>query len=206
MPVLTRSAAILAVSALLTLGGCSKKEPAATDAPVPAATTAEPAPATSAETSPAAAEPAAAMETAPTAPTSPVVEAPAAAPAEAATPATPPAAVEPAPAPPTAQTSAAPPVPAETVAAAAPAKPIDGAAIAQGICVACHGSGMNGAPKLQNKIAWAPRIAQGRETVYQHALKGLRGMPPRGGNPSLSDDEVKAAVDYMVKLAGGWKD
>lgn len=205
MPVLTRTAAIIAVSALLTLVGCSKKEPAAADAPVPAATTAEPAPATSAETSPAAPEPAAAMEAAPTAPTPPVVEAPAAAPAEA-TPATPPAAVEPAPAPPTAQTSAAPPVPAETVAAAAPAKPIDGAAIAQGICVACHGSGMNGAPKLQNKIAWAPRIAQGRETVYQHAIKGLRGMPPRGGNPSLSDDEVKAAVDYMVKLAGGWKD
>lgn len=206
MPALTRTAVIIAVSALLMLGGCSKKEPAAPDTPAPAATTTGPAPAARAETSPAApaVAPAAAMEAAPAVSPAPVVEEPAPAPIEAAAP---PAAAEPAAAPPAGGTSATPPAAAaETVAAAAPAKPIDGAAIAQGICTACHGSGMNGAPKLQNKIAWAPRIAQGRDTMYQHAIKGLRGMPPRGGNLSLSDDEVKAAVDYMVKLAGGWKD
>lgn len=71
--------------------------------------------------------------------------------------------------------------------------------------MACHQTGINGAPKIGNKIAWTPRIAQGREILYQHATNGLRGMPPRGGNASLSDDQVKAAVDYLVKLAGGYK-
>jgi len=63
---------------------------------------------------------------------------------------------------------------------------------------------MNGAPKFGNKVAWSQRIAQGRETLYNNAINGLRGMPPRGGNPALSDDEVKAAVDYMVRAAGGY--
>ncbi|MCC6715951.1 MAG: cytochrome c5 family protein [Gammaproteobacteria bacterium] len=95
---------------------------------------------------------------------------------------------------------------AATAGAAPPARPIDGAAIAQGVCMACHQAGMNGAPKFANKVAWAPRIAQGREKLYANAIKGLRGMPARGGNPSLTDDEVKAAVDYMVKVAGGYKE
>lgn len=81
----------------------------------------------------------------------------------------------------------------------------EGEKIVHGICFACHQAGMNGAPKFQNKIAWAPRIAQGKDKLYEHALKGLRGMPPRGGNPSLSDDQVMAAVDYMVKAAGGYQ-
>jgi len=72
--------------------------------------------------------------------------------------------------------------------------------------MACHQTGMNGAPKFANKVAWAPRIAQGRETLYQHSINGFRGMPARGGNPNLSDDQVKAAVDYMVKVAGGYKE
>ena len=79
----------------------------------------------------------------------------------------------------------------------------DGAAIAQGPCFACHQAGMNGAPKFANKVAWAPRIAQGKDKLYEHALKGLRGMPPKGGT-ALSDDQVKLAVDYMVKAAGGY--
>jgi cytochrome c5 len=62
---------------------------------------------------------------------------------------------------------------------------------------------MNGAPKFANKIAWAPRIAQGKDKLYEHALKGLRGMPPRGGT-TLPDDQIKLAVDYMVKAAGGY--
>jgi cytochrome c5 len=100
---------------------------------------------------------------------------------------------------PVAVAAATPPPPAAT------AKPIDGEQIVRGICMACHQAGMNGAPKMGNKIAWSPRIAQGQDKLYDHAIHGLRGMPPKGGNPSLSDDEVKAAVDYLVKLAGGYQ-
>jgi cytochrome c5 len=82
----------------------------------------------------------------------------------------------------------------------------DGAAVAQGLCFACHQAGMNGAPKVGNKVAWGPRIEQGKEKLYENAIKGLRGMPPKGGSTNLSDDQVKAAVDYLVKLAGGYKE
>jgi cytochrome c5 len=69
------------------------------------------------------------------------------------------------------------------------------------VCTACHGTGVAGAPKFGDKAAWAPRIAQGKDTLYNAALHGLRAMPPKGGNPSLSDADVKAAVDYMVAAA-----
>lgn len=69
-------------------------------------------------------------------------------------------------------------------------------------CVACHGAGVAGAPKLGDKGDWGPRIAQGNDTLYEHALKGYTGkkgmMPPKGGNTALADADVKAAVDYMV--------
>ena len=71
-------------------------------------------------------------------------------------------------------------------------------------CVACHGTGVVGAPKFGDKAAWAPRIQQGSATLYEHALKGFQGksgvMPPKGGSDA-SDDEVKAAVDYMASAA-----
>jgi len=72
-----------------------------------------------------------------------------------------------------------------------------------GICVACHGSGIPNIPQLGDAADWAPRIEQGNDTLYEHAIIGYTGksgmpMPARGGNPSLSDDEVKAAVDYIV--------
>lgn len=69
-------------------------------------------------------------------------------------------------------------------------------------CKMCHAKGMANAPKLGDAAAWKDRIAQGKDTLYTHALKGFRGkgmMPPKGGNSKLSDDEVKAAVDYMVE-------
>ncbi len=71
------------------------------------------------------------------------------------------------------------------------------------ICVACHGSGIPGIPQLGDTAAWAPRIEQGNDTLYEHAINGYTGssgmpMPAKGGNPSLSDDDVKAAVDYIV--------
>ena len=69
-------------------------------------------------------------------------------------------------------------------------------------CFACHAAGVAGAPKLGDKANWGPRIAQGNDTLYTHAIKGYQGkagmMPPKGGNMSLSDDDVKAGVDYMV--------
>jgi cytochrome c5 len=72
-----------------------------------------------------------------------------------------------------------------------------------GICVACHGSGLPGIPQVGDTAAWAPRIEQGNDTLYEHAINGYTGssgmpMPAKGGNPALSDDDVKAAVDYMV--------
>jgi cytochrome c5 len=69
-------------------------------------------------------------------------------------------------------------------------------------CMACHGAGVAGAPKLGDKAAWKDRIAQGNAKLYEHALKGFQGkkgfMPAKGGNASLKDDAVKAAVDFMV--------
>ncbi len=63
---------------------------------------------------------------------------------------------------------------------------------------ACHASGAAGAPKLGDKEVWAPRIKSGSEVLYNSAIKGKRAMPPKGGNISLSNEDVKAVVDYMV--------
>ena len=72
------------------------------------------------------------------------------------------------------------------------------------VCTTCHTAGLMGAPKLADKAAWAPRIAQGKDTLYKHAISGYQGksgvMPAKGGSQA-SDDEVKAAVDYMVSKA-----
>lgn len=69
-------------------------------------------------------------------------------------------------------------------------------------CALCHAVGAAGAPKPGDKADWEPRIAQGMDVLYKHAMEGFTGakgvMPARGGAASLSDDEVKAAVDYMV--------
>lgn len=70
------------------------------------------------------------------------------------------------------------------------------------VCKMCHGTGVAGAPKFGDKAAWAPRIAQGTPVLEEHAIKGFKGkgvMPPKGGRATLSDDEVKAAVAFMVE-------
>jgi cytochrome c5 len=69
------------------------------------------------------------------------------------------------------------------------------------VCFACHGAGVAGAPKFGDKAAWAPRVAQGKDALHASALKGKGAMPPKGGNASLSDADVAAAVDYMVAAA-----
>jgi len=87
-------------------------------------------------------------------------------------------------------------------AAAAPPRSRDGQQVYQSTCVACHDAGIAGAPKLGDKSQWAKHVAKGRDTLYASALNGVQGstgaMPPKGGNPALSDAEVRAAVDYMV--------
>ncbi len=65
-------------------------------------------------------------------------------------------------------------------------------------CAACHASGAAGAPKLGDKAAWAPRVKGGNDGLYNSAINGKNAMPPKGGNASLSDADVKAVVDYMV--------
>jgi cytochrome c5 len=127
--------------------------------------------------------------------------------ADAAAPAEQTAAAEPA----AAQVAAAPaaaaaPAPAAAApAAAAPAAAADaGKKLYESACVACHGAGVAGAPKFGDKAAWADRIKQGSNVLYEHAIKGFQGkngmMPPKGGS-AASDDEVKAAVDYMAAAA-----
>ena len=78
---------------------------------------------------------------------------------------------------------------------------LDGGVIYQQLCSACHGSGVAGAPTL-TQAAWAPRIAQGEEVLLRHAIDGYQGelgvMPPKGGNPSLTDEQVAASLDWML--------
>lgn len=89
-------------------------------------------------------------------------------------------------------------------AAAAQALPKDAAETYETICSACHKGGLAGAPKVGDKAAWAPRIAQGKATLYEHALKGYKGkvgyMPPKGGRADLPDELVQQTVDYVVKM------
>jgi len=70
-------------------------------------------------------------------------------------------------------------------------------------CGACHDAGIAGAPATGNVAAWSDRIAQGIDTLYEHAIQGFQGsvgyMPAKGGNAALSDESVKAAVDYMIE-------
>jgi len=66
-------------------------------------------------------------------------------------------------------------------------------------CLACHNTGAAGAPKLGDVAAWAPRIAQGNDTMYTHAIQGFKGMPAKGLCMDCSDDEIKVTVDYMVE-------
>jgi cytochrome c5 len=83
--------------------------------------------------------------------------------------------------------------------------PKNGTEVFQQTCSACHGAGIAGAPKAGDKAAWASRIAEGKATLYEHALKGYQGtsgvMPPKGGRTDLPDDLIKQGVDYMVQMA-----
>jgi len=92
-------------------------------------------------------------------------------------------------------------IPAALPAGTAAAKPAGGKGVFDATCVACHGTGVAGAPKAGDKTAWGPRIAKGSATLYEHALKGFNTMPAKGGNPTIADADIKAAVDYMMSMA-----
>lgn len=94
-------------------------------------------------------------------------------------------------------TAAAPAPDAAAATATAAAKP-DGKKVYDTTCMACHASGVAGAPKFGDKAAWAPRIKTGIDALHASALKGKGAMPAKGGNTALSDADVSAAVDYMV--------
>ena len=82
----------------------------------------------------------------------------------------------------------------------------DGAKVYNGLCVSCHSSGIPGIPQLGKAEEWEARLTKGMDTLYTNAINGFTGtsgipMPARGGNPDLSDDEVKAAVDYLIEAS-----
>jgi len=85
------------------------------------------------------------------------------------------------------------------------AVPKDGKELFTSVCSVCHAAGIAGAPKAGDKAVWGPRIAQGKATLYQHAIGGYNGktgaMPAKGGRTDLPDDLIKQGVDYMVSLA-----
>jgi cytochrome c5 len=83
-------------------------------------------------------------------------------------------------------------------------QPTDGKGVYDAACTACHAAGIAGAPKSGDAGAWGPRIAQGKDTLYKHAIEGFTGktgiMPAKGGRTDLSDDLIRQAVDYMLTL------
>jgi cytochrome c5 len=74
----------------------------------------------------------------------------------------------------------------------------DGKAVYSQTCAACHANGVANAPKLADKAAWEPRVKAGKDLLIVSVLKGKGAMPPKGGNASLSEEDVRAAVDYIV--------
>jgi cytochrome c5 len=104
--------------------------------------------------------------------------------------------------------------PAATVAVVDASKPreqMSGEAVYKATCMVCHATGVANAPKLGDRVAWAPLIKEGLKdglpVIVGDAIKGIRGMPARGGNPDLSDLEMARAVIYMGNQAGaGWKE
>ncbi len=124
-----------------------------------------------------------AAEAAPQTPPAPVAAAPST-----------PAPVQPKPAAPAAE-------PAATAASAPAGDLAHGQQIYRQACAFCHDKGVAGAPKIGDAASWGPRLAQGMDALYTSSLRGKGAMPAKGGNPALSDGDVKAAVDYMVAQA-----
>jgi cytochrome c5 len=78
-----------------------------------------------------------------------------------------------------------------------------GKEVVESACIACHSTGVNGAPKIGDAKAWSKRASQGLTSLTENALKGIRQMPAHGGNPGLTDFEIERAITYMVNQSGG---
>jgi cytochrome c5 len=87
----------------------------------------------------------------------------------------------------------------------AEAQPVErsGKEVVESLCISCHGSGARGAPKIGDNKAWSKLAARGLSGLSKSALKGVRDMPPHGGNPNLTDTEIERAITYMVNQSGG---
>ena len=84
-------------------------------------------------------------------------------------------------------------------AAAQAAETRSGAEVYDMVCHVCHSTGVLNSPKLGDAPAWTERLAKGKEALYASSINGLNQMPPKGGRPDLSDDEIRLAVDYMLE-------
>jgi cytochrome c5 len=89
-----------------------------------------------------------------------------------------------------------------TAGPAAAAQTLSGAEVYTQVCTACHEAGVAGAPKRGDTKAWKPLIAEGQRSLSLTAIKGIRGMPAKGGRPDLSDLEVRRAVAYLANAGG----
>jgi cytochrome c5 len=69
-------------------------------------------------------------------------------------------------------------------------------------CVLCHGAGMAGAPRIGDRKAWEKRLSAGEEALLRSALQGRGAMPPNGGLSDLSPQELRGAIDYMIRSSG----
>jgi len=90
-----------------------------------------------------------------------------------------------------------PPIPSQEIASLK--TPKNGETVYQQVCAVCHIAGVAGAPKTGDKSQWEARIVKGKKVLYQNAINGIGIMPAKGGASSLSDDEIRAAVDYLLK-------
>ncbi len=84
------------------------------------------------------------------------------------------------------------------VAVAEPSGPLPGDQVYNQACMACHNTGVAGAPKLGDAAAWSAREAKGMETLMVNAINGIGGMPPRGTCASCSDEEIQGAIEYIL--------
>jgi cytochrome c5 len=97
---------------------------------------------------------------------------------------------------------------AACVSAEVPYRPLaSGEQVYRQVCMACHATGVENAPRLGDRQAWKPLVDEGQDTLTAHAWVGVRGMPARGGQPGLSLEEFARATAYMARAAGGdWQD
>ena len=88
------------------------------------------------------------------------------------------------------------------VVVSAPVGSRTGQMVYEAICATCHATGLSGSPKFGDAGSWAPHLAKGFDTLVKHAIEGFNAMPAKGGDPSLTDEEVTRAVAYMGNSAG----